>query len=304
MTAKPRFGAIEAGGTKFVCAIGSGPDDLSDIMRIPTTDPDETLGKVVDYFRTATSIDALGIASFGPAEVDEASPRWGTILSTPKPGWSHCDIAGRLSRALGVPVGFDTDVNGAALAECRWGAAKGSSTIAYVTVGTGIGGGFVVDGGPLRGLRHPEVGHIIPRKHPADAAFAGTCPFHGDCLEGLAGGPAIKARWGAALSQLPGSAHDMIAWYLAQLVVAIEAFVSPERLIVGGGVMHAAGLLERAERTARQLAGDYFSGPAGRGSVLSAPGLGDLSGLMGGLCLAESAWRQNHDNRGGQRAGQ
>lgn len=299
----PQFGAIEAGGTKFVCAVGSSPDDLSEAVRIPTTDPDVTLDKVIAYFRSMPAVDALGIASFGPADVDEASPHWGTILSTPKPGWSNCDLAGRLSRALGVPVGFDTDVNGAAMAEHRWGAAKGAGSMAYVTVGTGIGGGFITDGRLLRGLRHPEIGHIMPRRHPADTAFAGTCPFHDDCLEGLASGPAIAARWGAALSQLPTAAHDIVAWYLAQLVVAIEAFVSPELVIFGGGVMHASGLLERVARAAQELAAGYFGDHAGFEDILYSPGLGELSGLAGGLCLAERAWRRNHDNRGGDCAG-
>ena len=292
---KPRFGAIEAGGSKFLCASGTGPDDLSDVVRIPTTGPDQTLGKVIDHFRQIAGLAAVGVASFGPVEVDKASPQWGSILATPKPGWSYCDIAGRLSKALAVPVGFDTDVNGAVLAEQRWGAAMGSNTAAYVTVGTGIGGGFILRGETLHGARHPEVGHIVPRRHPRDPAFPGTCPFHGDCLEGLASGRAIEARWGATLADLPPTheAHEIVAWYLAQLVVAIEAFVAPDRLILGGGVMQTPGL----HALVRTLTHDFAAGYFGVGAtdvnyenLIRAPGLAEQSGLLGAICLANDAW--------------
>lgn len=302
---KPRFGAIEAGGTKFICAVGSGPDDLSDVVRIPTTKPGETLNNVIAYFRkfreAGAALDAIGIATFGPAEVNENSPRWGSILATPKPGWSDCDVAGSISKAFGLPVGFDTDVNGAALAEHRWGAAQTCSAMAYVTVGTGIGGGFILRDGPLRGLRHPEIGHIMPRRHPQDGDFPGTCPFHRDCLEGLASGPAIEARWGATLTELPSTheAHDIVAWYLAHLVLTIAAFVSPERIILGGGVMHAAQLLPRVGRAARKLAAGYFGDDAQFENILCSPQLGDRSGLLGGICLAESAWQQNFAKNSG-----
>lgn len=292
---KPRFGAIEAGGSKFLCASGTGPDDLSDVVRIPTTGPDQTLGKVIDYFRQIAGLVAVGVASFGPVEVDKASPQWGSILATPKPGWSHSDIAGRLSKALAVPVGFDTDVNGAVLAEQRWGAAMGSNAAAYVTVGTGIGGGFILRGETLHGARHPEVGHIVPRRHPRDPAFPGTCPFHGDCLEGLASGRAIEARWGATLADLPPTheAHEIVAWYLAQLVVAIEAFVAPDRLILGGGVMQTPGLHALVRTLARDFAAGYFGVGAtdvNYENLIRAPGLAEQSGLLGAICLANDAW--------------
>ncbi len=302
---KPLFGAIEAGGTKFLCAVGTSPDDLSDFVRIPTTDPDQTLKSVIDYFQavqgSGRKIDAIGIASFGPAEIDETSPQWGSILATPKPGWSHCNIAQRISTALSVPVGFDTDVNSAALAEHRWGAAKGAEAVAYVTVGTGIGGGFVLRGDTLHGGRHPEVGHIMVRRHASDVAFEGTCPFHSDCLEGLACGLAIERRWGAALSELPRDheAHDVIASYLAQLVVAMQAFVAPRRIVMGGGVMQTPDLLERVQKAAHGFAAGYFGDAETENltQILTLPGLGDRAGICGALCLAEAAWQKKAAER-------
>ena len=293
----PLFGAVEAGGTKFLCAVGTVPENLSGMVRIETTDPDRTLEDVIDYFRSVErrgrKVGAVGIASFGPAEIDETSPRWGSILATPKQGWSHCDVAQRISRALRVPVGFDTDVNSSALAELRWGAGMDARSMAYVTVGTGIGGGFVVRGSVLHGARHPEIGHILVRRHPSDSAFAGTCPFHGDCLEGLASGPAIKSRWGASLSELPieHEAHDIVAWYLAQLVVAIQAFVAPERIVMGGGGMQTPGLLGRIQKVARGFGAGYFGDDTETddNGFLCLPRLGDKSGLLGGICLAEAA---------------
>ena len=297
---KPRFGAIDAGGTKFLCAVGTGPDDLSDIVRIPTTHPADTLEKVIGYFRQRPGLDAIGIACFGPVEADETSPRWGSILATPKPGWSHCDIARRLSSALAVPVGFHTDVNGAALAEQRWGAARGSTSSAYVTVGTGIGGGFILRNEMLHGARHPEIGHIVPRRHPLDTQFPGTCSFHGDCLEGLASGPAIEARWGATLADLPPTheAHEIVAWYLAQLVVAIQAFVAPDRLILGGGVMQTPGLHPRVRTMARDFAAGYFGDgvtDVDYDDLIRAPRFGDQAGLLGAICLADAAWARRLD---------
>jgi fructokinase len=184
------LGAVEAGGTKFVCAIGSGPQDLIRTT-FPTTTPGETLGQAIQFFRNrGTSIAALGVASFGPVDLDAQSPTFGFITSTPKPGWSNVDICGVLQRGLGAPVAFDTDVNGAALAEARWGAARGLDNILYVTIGTGIGGGALVDGSPVHGLIHPEMGHILIPQDPEDS-FPGCCPFHGNCFEGLASGLAL-----------------------------------------------------------------------------------------------------------------
>lgn len=195
---RPRlFGGIEAGGTKFVCAVGTGPEDLRAEERFPTTTPGETIARAVDFLRRSGggSLAAVGIASFGPVDLDPSSPTWGHITSTPKRGWAGTDLAGPVGRALGVPVRFDTDANGAALAEHRWGAARGLQTIVYLTVGTGIGGGAIVRGRPLHGLVHPEMGHVLVERRPDDR-YPGGCPFHGACLEGLASGPAIERRWG------------------------------------------------------------------------------------------------------------
>ncbi len=287
MTDRPRFGCIEAGGTKFMLGIADSPDNFLATTRIPTTTPEETIGAVIDWFAGQGRLDAIGIGSFGPIVPDPASPHWGYITETPKAGWSNTDFAGRVSRALGIPVGFDTDVNGAALAEGRWGAARGDDVAAYVTIGTGIGGGAIINGVPLHGSRHPEMGHIMARRHPDDAHFAGTCPFHGDCFEGLASGSAIIARWGASLSELPGDhpGHAIIGWYLGQLAVAIQAVLSPRRIIFGGGVMATPGLIERIRSAAMTLGKDYIT------MIIQSPGLGDQAGLLGGLALAEAAYR-------------
>jgi fructokinase len=288
---KRLYGCIEAGGTKFVAGIVAAPDDVLETARFDTVSPLETIGAAVAWLRAAQArhgpLSAIGIASFGPLELDRAAPNWGHITATTKPGWSNSDFGGLIERALGLPVGFDTDVNGAALAEARWGAGQGQKISIYVTIGTGIGGGAIVDGKPLHGLSHPEMGHIRPQRHPADLDFAGICPFHGDCLEGLASGPAIKARWGASLSELPADhpAHDIVAWYLAQMVVTLQAIMEPGRVILGGGVMATPGLIERVRATAAELGKGYFRGTAN--AVVVSPGLGDQAGLLGALALAQ-----------------
>jgi fructokinase len=284
------FGCIEAGGTKFIAGIVSDTCQILETARFDTTTPEETLGATMDWLKAASArhggLDAAGIASFGPVELDRSAPNWGHITATTKPGWSHTDFAARLQRELGLPVGFDTDVNGAALAEARWGAAQGQKISIYITVGTGIGGGAIVDGKPLQGLSHPEMGHIRPVRHPGDIDFAGVCPFHGDCLEGLANGPAIIARWGRSLSELPADhpGHDIIASYLAQMVVTLQSIMEPGRIVMGGGVLRTPGLLDRVRAQAEQLGSRYFKGKAGE--IVVAPGLGDKAGLLGGLTLA------------------
>ncbi|MFT3964921.1 MAG: ROK family protein [Sphingobium sp.] len=290
-------GCIEAGGTKVLIGLATDEGEFLATERIATTGPEETLGAATGWLEEAVRmhgrahgpLSAIGIASFGPAGVDRRRGDWGFITSTPKPGWRDTDVAGPFARAFGVPVGFDTDVNGAAMAEHRWGAARGEAVAAYVTIGTGIGGGVVVEGRPLHGRNHPEVGHIAVRRAPADAGFAGICPFHGDCLEGLANGPAILARWGRPLSELPPDhpGHGLIAFYVAQLCIALEATVSPGRTIIGGGVAQAPGLLDRVRAEAERLAAGYFPGfdPA----RIVPPGLGERSGLLGALALARQA---------------
>jgi len=294
--APPLFGCIEAGGTKFVLGVARDPDTVLRTARIPTTTPDETLAAALEFFTAAQAewgaVDALGIASFGPVDLDRSSPGWGRIVDTPKPGWSGTDLVGPFARALDCPVGFDTDVNGAILAESLWGAATGADIAVYVTVGTGIGGGALVEERPVHGSRHPEMGHILPRRHPDDRDFVGTCPFHGDCLEGLASGPAIAARWGASLSELGPDhpAHDIVAYYLAQLVVAQQALLSPRRIVLGGGVLGTPGLLDRVRDHAARMANGYF-GTHDYATLIVAPGLGDRAGLLGALALAQRARR-------------
>jgi fructokinase len=282
------LGAIEAGGTKFVLAVGPSPDRITARHTIPTRDSETTLAEAAEWLAGQGGITALGIGSFGPVELDRTSPRWGFITTTPKPGWADCDIAGYFGGTLGVPVGFDTDVNAAALAEHAASGPAGGS-LAYLTVGTGIGGGLVLDGQPVHGIAHPEVGHIYPRRHPDDRDFAGTCPSHGDCLEGLASGPAIMARWGTSLSHLPADhpGHAIIADYIAQACHMLFASVAVEEVVVGGGVANTPGLVERVAQRARELDAGYLPGTA-RHRVIR-PRLGSDAGITGAMMLADGA---------------
>lgn len=282
------LGGIEAGGTKFVLAIGPSPDRITARHTIATSDPETTLAEAAEWLAGRGGITALGIGSFGPVELDRTSPRWGFITTTPKPGWADCDIAGYFGGALGVPVGFDTDVNAAALAEHAASGSAGGS-LAYLTVGTGIGGGLVLDGQPVHGIAHPEVGHVYPRRHPEDRDFPGTCPSHGDCLEGLASGPAIMARWGMSLSQLPTDhpGHAIIADYIAQACHVLFASVAVEEVVVGGGVANTPGLVERVAQRARELDAGYLPGTA-RHRVIR-PRLGSDAGITGAMMLAQRA---------------
>lgn len=282
-------GGIEAGGTKFVLAVGHSPTEIIARHEIPTDAPAKTLAEAAAWLESHGQIGALGIASFGPVELDKSSPQWGHITNTPKPGWANCDIAGFFAERFKVPIGFDTDVNGAALAEHQLGAGVDTSALAYITVGTGIGGGLVLNGKPVHGGAHPEMGHIYPRRHSSDRDFEGVCPHHSDCLEGLASGPAIKARWGASLSELPSDhiAHEIIADYLAQLAHTLFALTAVQVIVMGGGVMKTVGLLDRVNKRASELGAAYFPGHAKH--KIFAPGLGDRAGITGALLLALSA---------------
>lgn len=282
------LGGIEAGGTKFVLVTGHDPGQITARHSIPTGQPDETLAAAAQWFESQGAIAALGIASFGPVDLDPASAQWGHITQTPKPGWSHCDLAGYFATRWGVPIGFETDVNAAALAEA-YGAPAGL-TLAYVTIGTGIGGGLVIQGQPVHGAAHPEMGHIYPRRLESDRAFAGICPYHGDCLEGLASGPAIRARWGKSLSDLSPDheAHGLIADYLAQLCHMIFATNAAHIIVLGGGVMKTPGLLARVQSRAASLDANYL--PGRQHQQIRAPQLGDNAGAMGALLLAERAF--------------
>ena len=293
-------GGIEAGGTKFVCAVGTGPDDVRDEVRFSTTQPEETIGRAISFFRDQRqkegSLDAVGIASFGPVDPDPASETFGYITTTPKEGWQQVDFAGALREALDVPVGFDTDVNGAALGEWRWGAAQGLETFIYLTVGTGIGGGGMVNGELMHGLIHPEMGHIrLPHDWEADP-YEGRCPYHGDCLEGMAAGPAIEERWGQRAETLPED-HD--AWPLEAeyLAYALDNFIvtlSPQRLILGGGVMEQPQLLPLVRQRVQELLNGYVQHPMILERIeeyIVAPALGDRAGVLGAIALGQRALR-------------
>jgi fructokinase len=290
------LGAIEAGGTKFVCAIGTGPEDLQTI-HIPTTSPDATIEEALKFFRTphGDNLQAVGIASFGPLDPRPGSPTFGHITSTPKPGWQNYDFAGAVGRALGVPVGFDTDVNGAALGEARWGAAQGLSDFLYLTVGTGIGGGAVIHGSVLHGLLHPEMGHIRVPHDLAKDPFAGVCPYHGDCLEGLASGPAMQARWGMPARDLPED-HPGLALEAHYLALGLANFVctlSPQRILLGGGVMEQARLLDLIRIEMSRFLNGYIQASEiidGLDRFIVSPQLGWRSGVLGALVLAERAY--------------
>jgi fructokinase len=288
----PQYGGIEAGGTKFVCAIGSGPDDVRAEVRFATTTPRETIGQALDFFRThGADLAAVGIASFGPVDLDPASPTYGFITTTPKPGWQNTDLAGAVGRGLDLPVGFDTDVNGAALGEHRWGAAQGLDTFVYLTIGTGIGGGGLVGGRLMHGLVHPEMGHVrLPHDRDADP-FDGICPYHGDCLEGLASGPALEARWGQAGEDLPADhpAWPLQAHYLALALMNLVSTLSPQRIILGGGVMKKEQLFARIRTNVQTLLNGYVQSPAILEHIdryIVPPALGGKAGVLGAIALA------------------
>ena len=288
------FGTIEGGGTKFVCAVGSAPDALQDIVTFPTTTPAETLDEVITFLSGHGPLDAIGIAMFGPLDLNLASVGYGSMLATPKPGWSGAAIVSPLRETFGVPIGFDTDVNGAALGEGRWGAGRDLKTFMYITVGTGIGGGGVIAGNPMHGLIHPEIGHLRIPRHPEDP-YEGGCPFHGDCLEGLASGPALAERWGRSAEDLGTDTDGAVALEahaLGHAMANLVLTVSPERIILGGGVMKLPGLLDATrERMLVSLGGSVDTPLLGDRAehFLVAPELGDRSGIAGGLVLAENA---------------
>ncbi len=295
MNSRALYGAIEAGGTKFVCAAGHGPFEIPQDCRevIPTTTPQATLEAVVAFFERIRGqrgpLSAIGVAAFGPVDVDRRSPTWGSILATPKAGWSGVSLTRPLER-FECPIAIDTDVNAAALAEALHGSGAGFAPVVYVTVGTGIGGGVALEGATIRGLLHPEMGHIRVRRDPRDQAFPGICPFHGDCLEGLASGPAIVARWNARLGELSAThpAHEIIGGYLGQLAATITLLLSAQRIVFGGGVMNGRLLPHIRAAAARELGGYLPVEERGGGfdRLIVEPELAGQVGITGAMLLA------------------
>lgn len=289
-----RIGAIEAGGTKFVCGIGNDRGEIAESISFPTGDPKTTLGRVIAYFKEKQA-DAIGIGSFGPIDIRKDSPTYGYVTTTPKPGWGNFDFLGTLRREFQVPFGWDTDVNAAAFGEATWGAARGLESCLYYTVGTGVGIGVYSEGKLVHGLIHPEGGHVLTRRHPDDD-FAGACPFHGDCLEGMASGPALEKRWQVKGHELPAdhSAWEIEAFYLAQSIAGAILLLSPEKVILGGGVMQQAQLYPLIREAVKRNLNGYLNA----GAILEhiddyivPPGLGQQAGLCGALALGLSALR-------------
>lgn len=292
------FGGIEAGGVKVVCAVGDSTGKIHEQIRIPTTIPEDTIPQVIEFLSTnhkKTPLFAIGIGSFGPVDVNSTSDTYGYITSTPKPGWHNFDFVGAINKAFDLPIGFDTDVNTAAIGEHRWGAAQGLETFLYITVGTGIGGGGMVAGKLMHGLIHPEMGHIFVPHDKVNDPFAGVCPYHGDCLEGLATGPAMLARWNvkSALDLPPEhEAWDLEADYLAIAIANWIMTLSPQKIIMGGGVMKRKELLPKIYERVPRLLNGYIQHEAILENIdnyIVPPGLGEQSGICGTIALAEQA---------------
>ncbi|WP_199617397.1 ROK family protein [Paenibacillus alkalitolerans] len=287
-----RIGAIEAGGTKFVCGIGNEQGKIEDRVSFPTEQPEQTLGNVISYFRDK-QVEAIGIGSFGPINIDPSSPEYGYVTTTPKPGWSGYDFLGTLKNSIDVPFGWDTDVNAAALGEATWGAAKGLDSCVYYTIGTGVGVGVYAEGKLVHGLVHPEGGHILTRRHPEDT-FEGACPYHGDCLEGMAAGPAIEKRWKIKGSDIPNDhpAWAIEAFYIGQALAGTILLLSPKKIILGGGVMHQEQLFPLIRAEVRKNLNGYVSHRMVTDSLdeyIVPPGLGENAGLSGALALGIGA---------------
>ncbi len=289
------YGGVETGGTWVVCAVGSGPDEIVREEQFRTSDPEQTLERIVGFFAGGPRVEAIGVGSFGPVDLHPGSPRWGSVTTTPKPGWQQVSVAPVIRDRLGVPVAFDNDVTAAAVGEHRWGAGQGVDALCYLTIGTGIGAGLLIAGRPWHGLVHPEVGHMrIPRERDPEP-FAGTCPAHGDCWEGLASGPAMAKRWQTAPEELPDAhpAWEIEADYLALGILSIVMVASPERVIVGGGVMERRPLLGMVRRRLRELVGGYLDTPLLGDEIESyvvSPALGDRAGVLGAIALAHDAF--------------
>lgn len=289
---------IELGGTKTVVAVGNDAAEVIDEHRYPTTTPEQTLAVAADWLRRREIPESIGIAAFGPVAINPAHPRYGNMLDTPKPGWSGAPILEPLRRAFpAATLALETDVNAAALAEARFGAAEGMEDVVYITIGTGLGAGILSGGHLIHGVMHPECGHIKVPRAPGDEDFPGVCPFHGDCLEGLASGPAIEKRWGKPAADLPADhpAWDVQAWYLAHGVMALTAVVSPQRVIIGGGVSQADGLHAKTASILRKISNGYFPQIDSDPDFIAPPELGQQAGIRGALLLSR---QRANENRG------
>lgn len=291
------LGALEAGGTKMVLSIGDENLRIVDRLVLPTLTPQETIPPMVEYLKK-NKVEAVGIGSFGPIDLNRASATFGSITTTPKPGWANVSLLKGLCEGVGVPGEIDTDVNVAALAEWQCGAAKGLNSCLYVTIGTGIGGGLIMEGNLVHGLVHPELGHMLLRPDPDDPMPQGICPYHKGCLEGLASGPSMEKRWGESAKTLP---EGHIAWkveseYLAQMCANAVVCFSPEKIVLGGGVMHRTHVFPMIRKRTQELLGGYVKNAAietGIDSYIVSPGLGDASGVTGAMILACRAARKN-----------
>ncbi|EIJ81999.1 putative carbohydrate kinase [Bacillus methanolicus PB1] len=289
------LGGIEAGGTKFVCAVGNEDGSILKRIEIPTTVPEETIGKVIGFFKEF-ELNAIGIGSFGPIDVNPESPAYGYITTTPKKAWNNYPFVQAIKEKFNIPIGFHTDVNAAALAESALGAAKGLNSCLYITVGTGIGAGAIVQGKLLEGLSHPEMGHILVRRHPNDN-YKGNCPYHQDCLEGLAAGPAIEGRWNKKAEELQDRQEvwDLESFYLAQAIMQYVLILSPKKIILGGGVMRQKQIFTYIHKYIQQLLNNYIGLPELSTSIedyIVPPGLKEDSGIVGALLLGKQAYQK------------
>ena len=286
------YGSLEAGGTKMVCAIGDEQGNILERISIPTLAPENTMPAILDFFKNK-NISALGIGCFGPVDLDKKSPTYGHITTTPKLAWKNYDIVGVCEKELGVPVGFDTDVNGSALGEATWGCTKDLDNSIYITVGTGIGGGVIIDRKPYHCMLHPEVGHIFLARHPQDPMEKGVCPYHELCLEGLARGPSIQARWGKPGVELADRKEvwELEAYYLAQAICSYIMILSPERIIIGGGVAHQEQMMPLIRKEVLRQMGGYIAakGMQDLDNYIVLPSLNDDQGILGALKLAMDA---------------
>ncbi len=289
------YGGIEGGGTKFVCAVGSGPKDTRDIFRLKTTSPEETIDRIIEYFREQNKkerLSAIGIGSFGPVDLNRKSPTYGYITATPKTSWQNTNLLGKIRDAFNIPVGFDTDANAAAFGEHQWGAARGLTNFVYLTIGCGVGGGGMINGELLHGLQHPEMGHIFIPHDDKEDPYEGVCPFHKDCFEGLASGSSIKARWGKPGEELSEAhpAWKLEAKYISLALINYICTLSPQRIIVGGGVMKQKKLLPLIHKRVRKKLNDYIRVQEITENIekyIVLPELGDRAGALGAIALAK-----------------